>query len=188
MTRMQYDVMAIVAADLCERYKIPVTEQTVLGHGKVQQILGVPQNGKWDPMVLPWEPGKSASSVGDAFGAQVQAVLNGGVPANPVEGESNDHLAPIKVRLDGAQLSDEGVLKGGSSRCPLRVLADKQGWTIVDIDADSAILDTPTSRIEVVAMIRGDRGTVQIKDLAGKLKWPKPRWNDSTRTVAITTR
>lgn len=54
-TKAQYKLMCEAVAQLCKFYGIPVTERTVLGHGEVQAVLGVRQNGKWDPMMFPWE-------------------------------------------------------------------------------------------------------------------------------------
>lgn len=53
-TREQWLLMCKVAAQLATVYNIPITPATVLAHGEVQKNLGVKQNGKWDPMVLPW--------------------------------------------------------------------------------------------------------------------------------------
>lgn len=56
MKREQWEVMAQAAAELCTFYKIPVTPETVLGHGEVERVLKIKQRGKWDPMVWPWDP------------------------------------------------------------------------------------------------------------------------------------
>ncbi len=64
----QWWTLAAVAADLCKRYNIKVTPQTVLQHGEVQANLGIAQSGKWDINVLPWAPTEDA---GDAFRAEV---------------------------------------------------------------------------------------------------------------------
>ena len=75
MTKVQWEVMAAVAADLCRAYNIPVTPQTVLGHGEVERILGVKQEDKWDPLKQPWNPAANMDAVGDEFRAQVKAML-----------------------------------------------------------------------------------------------------------------
>ncbi|QTF94203.1 N-acetylmuramoyl-L-alanine amidase [Halomonas sp. BM-2019] len=77
MTETQWHSMAQVAADLCDAYTIPVTPQTVLGHGEVQGTLGVQQLGKWDPLALPWEPTLSPAQVGERFRNLVSALLQG---------------------------------------------------------------------------------------------------------------
>ena len=75
MKESQWNIMAKVAAELCSFYNIPVSDTTVLGHGEVQAKLGNAQNGKWDPMVLPWDTSKTISQVGDLFRARVSAHL-----------------------------------------------------------------------------------------------------------------
>lgn len=75
MLELQWNTMAQVAAELAKFYKIPVDERHILGHGEVQRILGVTQRGKWDPMVLPWNPGLSKKQVGDAFRAKVASFM-----------------------------------------------------------------------------------------------------------------
>lgn len=71
LTKTQWDRMTEVVAQLCDFYKIPVNKTTVLGHGEVQANLGVPQRGKWDPLVLPWDRGLKMPQVGDLLRDQV---------------------------------------------------------------------------------------------------------------------
>ena len=54
ITELQIDVMATFVADLCRKYRIPVTRRTVLSHAEVQPTLGFRQNAKWD---ISWLPG-----------------------------------------------------------------------------------------------------------------------------------
>lgn len=56
MTKVQWDKMIIVVAELCLRYKIGVTPQTVLSHAEVQGTLGIQQRGKWDFTRLAFAP------------------------------------------------------------------------------------------------------------------------------------
>ncbi|MEH3144858.1 MAG: N-acetylmuramoyl-L-alanine amidase [Methylobacterium frigidaeris] len=77
MMQSQWDRMAEVVADLARFYGIPVTQQTILGHGEVEKYLGKPQRGKWDPMVLPWNPQRSLVKVGDDFRAAVRTLITG---------------------------------------------------------------------------------------------------------------
>ncbi len=72
MTKVQWYVMAHVVAELCYRYHIQVQPECVLGHGEVQKILGIRQDNKWDPTVLPWNPTLSAREVGDTFRKMVR--------------------------------------------------------------------------------------------------------------------
>lgn len=55
-TQEQWHLMCQAAAQLATHYAIAITPTTVLAHGEVQANLGKPQNGKWDPMKLPWLP------------------------------------------------------------------------------------------------------------------------------------
>lgn len=67
MTESQFLRMAAVVAELCARYGIGVSDKTVLGHGEVQDNLGIAQDAKWDPLVLPWNPGLKKRDVGAYF-------------------------------------------------------------------------------------------------------------------------
>ena len=71
MLESQWDVMVAAIAQMCLRYNIEVTPKTVLGHGEVQENLGNPQDGKWDPMCLPWQPELSKEEVGELLRSQV---------------------------------------------------------------------------------------------------------------------
>jgi N-acetyl-anhydromuramyl-L-alanine amidase AmpD len=73
MTERQWAVLAQVAAELCERYAIPVTSETVLAHGEVQANLHIKQKGKWDPLVLPWSVTLRRTDVMEKFRATVRA-------------------------------------------------------------------------------------------------------------------
>jgi len=72
MTLHQWNTMAQVVAELCHRYGIRVSARTVLAHGEVQSTLGIPQSGKWDPVVLPWAPTQDRPEVMDTFRDRVR--------------------------------------------------------------------------------------------------------------------
>jgi len=182
MNEQQYAVLAAVVADLCEKYQIDVRPATVLGLGEVEQILGVQQNGKWDPMVLPWDPGKSRSAVGTAFRETVQGLLAGAGDVTP----QPEALLPVIVTMNGAVLSDEGILLKGGAWCPLRPLATNQGWNIALIDGQHAVLQTAAGAKTVEANIRSSRGYVAVKDVCAQLGW-SVTWIPTTRTAAIRT-
>lgn len=74
-TQEQYRVMVQAVAQLCDRYKIPVTRETVLAHGEVQEVLGVRQLGKWDPMYFPWAPLVDGKTVMDRMRSEIQLEL-----------------------------------------------------------------------------------------------------------------
>lgn len=180
MRREQYEAMALATADLCCRYAIPVTPQTVLGHGEVEAILRVPQWGKWDPMLLPWAPGLSARQVGDAFRERVAALLRSSGPPEP--------LPPVTVLLNDRIVSDEGFLEEGTSWAPLRPLANALKWRVLAIDRQSARLATPTGPIEVRARIRGDRGYVPLRELCVAASLPLPVFDAAARAVRLVAR
>jgi N-acetyl-anhydromuramyl-L-alanine amidase AmpD len=70
ITRIQWEILSTVLADLCRRYSIPVTRGTVLSHAEVQPTLGVAQRGKWDITRLPWDEGvRGALVVGNLMRA-----------------------------------------------------------------------------------------------------------------------
>jgi N-acetyl-anhydromuramyl-L-alanine amidase AmpD len=76
ITRAQWDVLPDVLADLCRRYAINVTPQTVLSHAEVEKTLGIKQAGKWDIARLPWDAAmNTATKVGDDFRAKTRARL-----------------------------------------------------------------------------------------------------------------
>ncbi|MDN3713462.1 peptidoglycan recognition family protein [Paracoccus cavernae] len=60
ITELQLDVLVTFVADLCLKYRIPVTRRTVLSHAEVQPTLGIRQNGKWD---ISWLPGMAAPAI-----------------------------------------------------------------------------------------------------------------------------
>lgn len=76
ITKTQWLMLPSVLADLCRRYSIPVTRQTVLSHAEVQPTLGIKQKGKWD---IAWVPGMVKSGdpiiIGDQFRAEARALL-----------------------------------------------------------------------------------------------------------------
>lgn len=53
-TQTQVETFCVLCARLCIQYGIEVTPTTVINHGEVEKLLGVPQAGKWDVCWLPW--------------------------------------------------------------------------------------------------------------------------------------
>lgn len=76
MTKIQWEQLIRITAELCRSYSIPVAPDTVLGHGEVQANLGNQQKGKWDPLILPWDTSLSKQKVGNMFRAEVAKLLN----------------------------------------------------------------------------------------------------------------
>lgn len=76
MAAVQWERLVRVVADLCRRYDIPVTPQTVLSHAEVEANLGIKQRGKWDFTRLAFDPSlKGARACGDLLRAGVAAIL-----------------------------------------------------------------------------------------------------------------
>lgn len=75
LTQEQWLLLAVGAAEMCKKYNIAVTPQTVLQHGEVEENCGKPQDGKWDICKLPWQPSWSKYQVGDAFRTEVSRRL-----------------------------------------------------------------------------------------------------------------
>lgn len=76
MTKAQWDYTVLVVADLCEKYNIEVTPETVLSHAEVQKNLGVKQRNKWDYTRLSFDSNlKGADKIGDLFRFQVKKAM-----------------------------------------------------------------------------------------------------------------
>lgn len=76
ITSAQWASFVLAIADLCERYKIPVSPKTVLTHAEVQANLGIAQRNKWDVAILPFDRKfNTAKKVGDRLRAEVSAAL-----------------------------------------------------------------------------------------------------------------
>lgn len=73
ITEGQVAAMARLVFDLCEKYGIPVTPETVLTHAEVEPTLGVSQSGKWDVTWLPnMDQAGNARAVGDLLRQKVR--------------------------------------------------------------------------------------------------------------------
>lgn len=76
MTREQWNALPAVLADLCRRYAIPVTPETVLSHAEVQGTLHIAQRGKWDISRLAFDYSVvGADACGGLLRASTRSVL-----------------------------------------------------------------------------------------------------------------
>jgi N-acetyl-anhydromuramyl-L-alanine amidase AmpD len=76
INEVQFDACCRLVVDLCLKYGILVTPQTVLTHAEVQPTLGVVQRGKWDIARLPWKSDvRGARAVGDYFRFKMRLML-----------------------------------------------------------------------------------------------------------------
>ncbi|WP_449043936.1 N-acetylmuramoyl-L-alanine amidase [Paracoccus versutus] len=121
----QIPVLARLAAQICQRYDIPVSRETVLAHGEVQSILKIPQNGKWDPLVLPWRPELSPREVGDLLRAEVAQAL-ASPAADPVGGDEAPGRFPLFI--NGREVAGGGIPEDGEDWVPLAPLLEATGW------------------------------------------------------------
>jgi N-acetyl-anhydromuramyl-L-alanine amidase AmpD len=107
LTETQWLAGTVIVAQLCDRYRIPVTPQTVLSHAEVQGALGITQRGKWDVTRLPWDASIiGARACGDAFRRLVSARLGKwDSPSMPLqrptlrEGASGAAVAALQIGL-----------------------------------------------------------------------------------------
>jgi uncharacterized protein YgiM (DUF1202 family) len=141
LTKAQWDKAAIVVAELCRRYNIPVNPRTVLSHAEVQANLGIRQRGKWDVAVLPFDRAfDTARECGDLFRRMVQEHLNllreGGDSVAPRQMVVRSPTSPLNVR--GGPGSTFEVLNGGKLALPdgtkVEALKDEGNWSFVRVD------------------------------------------------------
>jgi hypothetical protein len=152
ITPAQVKALAALLGDLCARYKIPVTRETVLSHAEVQPTLGIKQRGKWD---IAWLPGMKAPGdpvkVGDKIRAMVGHVketpvsvtrpaprVNAEAPKTPVQRKSAPQVSAPKKDLGGAA----GGAVGGALVLGLVAFADDL-WRKFTAFADWLIFWTP---------------------------------------------
>lgn len=93
LREIQVQVLARLVAQICRRYDIPVTRETVLGHGEVQDILNVRQRFKWDPMILPWKRDLNFRQTGDYMRELIRNAME-------------EDIAGEAAETDGADLRD----------------------------------------------------------------------------------
>jgi hypothetical protein len=178
ITEKQWDVMIEVVAELCQFYRIPVTPETVMGHGEVQVNLGIKQKGKWDPLVLPWDPTLSRSQVGRFLRTRVKNCIECGP-------DQMDEEKPIGIHavIRGTAI-DEAVLTNESSYVFVRAAAAAIGWTIEYADGDEAVLAKDDVKHKLPLVLVQKRGYVSCRDLAEVLG-AEIAWNSKTKTVTV---
>lgn len=179
MTKEQWQKMCQVIADLCRRYSIPVTKTTVLGHGEVQGNLGITQNGKWDPLVLPWNRDLTRREVGDLMRATVAGLLE--TPAKlSVSVNSHTFTPPDTFMEDGQSFV---ALRGVSELLKWQILlanfekGDESGTVSITTKTGQIIQLTEAVRVS-------GRAFVRCADLAAVMK-TGIEWEPKTRTVKI---
>ena len=174
MTLKQWEAMAKVVAELCQFYRIPVTPQTVLGHGEVEVYLGISQRGKWDPMVLPWALEMSKTQVGHHLRALVQRAMLGEEPAEP---PSSAMLSIGGKRFPVAMLNE-------SAYVAIRPLAEGLGWSISSASGGQVKVNANNKTLTLTTTLFNGKGHVGCRQLAQLLGLPI-EWDPQTRSIVI---
>jgi hypothetical protein len=175
MTRRQWERLAQVAAELCQFYRIPVTPQTVLGHGEVEVNCGKPQRGKWDPLILPWNPALSRTEVGTMFRAMVQNFIDG--PG------LDEQVSTVGLMFRGTDLGRIPVTNGGSFARSADV-AKLAGWTLTRFDEDDAEFLIEGRTASFPAVLVDGESFVDCDEVARQLNLTM-RWDEATDTVVV---
>lgn len=174
MTQKQWETMAKVVAELCSFYNIPITPQTVLGHGEVEVYLGIPQSGKWDPMVLPWAPEMSRTQVGNTLRALVAKAMRGD------EQVENPSTAVLSI---GGK-SFPVVMLNESAYVAVRPLADALGWSISNASSNRVELAAEGRTIALNSVLLSGQGHISCRELSNAIRRPI-EWDSATRTITI---
>jgi hypothetical protein len=172
MKENQWRVMAEATAELCRFYDIPVTPQTVLGHGEVQATLGIAQKDKWDPMVLPWLPEMSMTQVGIAFRTMVQKHLDGAA-------DTSEPPARVAFRL-GSSNGHEAIIANATVYVPVAAMREA-GIAL----PRSMVAESAASVTEGDTMWHLDAPYVALDDVARRLG-RRIAWSPDFRSVELT--
>jgi hypothetical protein len=175
VTREQYEALVRVNADLCERYGIGVSAQTVLGHCEVERYLGKPQRGKWDPWRFAWSPESDRYTLGGQFRQDVSRALRA---------TSYPHLlTEVGVRVGDQVVSLSGYLDGGTAWVPVRPVVEALSGTVVGLKSGLFTVRRGEKLFELPAAVRGTTGYTParaLRDLGVSVEW-----DASTRTVTF---
>jgi hypothetical protein len=175
MTRVQWEALAQVAAELCQFYRIPVTPTTVLGHGEVEVNCGKPQKGKWDPLILPWNPGLSRTEVGTMFRAMVQNLIDG--PG------LEEQVGSVGLIFRGKDMGRIPVTNGGSF-AKSEDVAELAGWTLKRFDEDDAEFIVNGASVSFPAVLVAGESFVDCEAIARHLNLTI-NWDEATDTVTV---
>jgi len=149
LTRVQWDKMVEVVAELAKQYRIPVTSKTILTHAEVQPNLGIKQKQKWDVTRVAFDSTLVGhKAVGDRIRAGVAAALDqispnagAGIPAD---------MKPSKFRVRGVTPSTlsfrDGPNGAKKGELPENTVVEKLGE-----DGDWSQVRTPAGFVGWVA-------------------------------------
>lgn len=183
ITLAQWRLLEDVVAELCQRYRIPVTMETVLCHGEVQRNLKIKQRGKWDPMKWPWDESIQSGSIGGLFRMAVQKKISGAKTATaPVQPP-----APTRTVIlpDGTVLTNPTVrVEDGDTWLALRWLATHYGWIVESVLTTSATVAIGGVVHTLELDIDGGTGYVPVRQVADLLG-ASVNWDGSSKTVTL---
>lgn len=182
-TKAQWDTLVKTVKQLCETYDIPVDRSHVLSHGEVTEVLGVDQEGKWDPDYWPHlgiAPG--SGKFGNTFR---KAVLENSVNENP----------EVKVRLKNSSTVLSGFLSDAQTMIPLRKFVEwvnKAGYKIKleKVDSEHKTFYLSHEGLDILEKsftnINGT-GYASLKEIADwmKLKITVEQWAKDKRIVVV---
>lgn len=175
-TKSQLNVLMRLVAQICDHYGIPVTRKTVLGHGEVQDLLGVQQRQKWDPMVLPWNPHLKPREVGDRMRSMVRAELERTTEEPDDEGVLAGAGA-LDLEICGKAIAGGALEYDCATWARVGQLCSILGWTLDagDEDADDVRIEVdgeefflPVKALEVALDGTTDK-FVKLDDLVEEL-------------------
>jgi hypothetical protein len=115
ITHAQYEIACRAIAELCDHYDIPVSRETVMNHGMVENNIGIKQRSKWDVCKLPWRPSLSFIQVDDHFRSRVAYYLKelravqGSVPVDLdsiIDEDPSDRLSYIVTARSGLNVRE----------------------------------------------------------------------------------
>ena len=116
ITELQIDVMATFVADLCRKYRIPVTRRTVLSLAEVQPTLGIRQNAKWD---ISWLPGMDKPGDPVAVGDQLRARISSAMGQPETEAVAYTPLLRLGSKGDAVKYLQSLLAGRGSDPGPI---------------------------------------------------------------------
>lgn len=186
ITLAQWRLLVEVVAELCQRYRIPVTPEAVLCHGEVQRNLGIRQRGKWDPMRWPWDLSVPGSQIGSQFRIAVQGRISvavvGKTATVPVQPPTPTRTV---VLPDGTSVYGPAVrVEDGDTWLALRWLATHYGWIVESVLPASATvaIDGVVHTLELD--IDGGTGYVPVRQVA-ELLGASVSWDGPSKTVTL---
>ena len=176
MLKPQWDALVRTVAELCDVYDIPVTPQTVLGHGEVETNLRIKQRHKWDPMVLPWAPNMSVEAVGALFRVEVAR-------ARHARQRPEERPAFVTATVDQVEFTDV-FISDASSFIGLSALLAAFGWELVGEHEDAVELRI-ADRTHRVSSVEFERARyLNLRELATALDRPIA-WDPELRKVRV---